>query len=95
MTEDFLGEHEDVLRQANDVYKAKSHVRGQLWLTMPPSDKIRELRERVNRIEAAYGRLQSSQASRNEVDEAIIEDSIDIINYAAFLIKQIRRGHRG
>jgi hypothetical protein len=93
----YYGEHEGVLLEALWIYKNKSQIRGQMWLEWPPSDKIRELRERVMRIEAAYinrERIINDQ-STEALDTAIIEDSIDVINYAAFLIKQIRRDMSG
>ena len=83
----FEKEHEAVLARANSLFVEKSKVRGQMWLEFPPSDKIRELRERIMRIEHAY-------ANGAPID-IMVEDSIDIINYAAFLVKQLERGQRG
>jgi len=57
-----------------------------MWLEFPPSDKIRELRERVTRLEHAYPTAPM---------QVMVEDALDIINYAAFLIKQIERGMSG
>jgi hypothetical protein len=67
-----------------------------MWLEWPPSDKIRELRERVMRIEAAYShRERVLDMTHDALDSAIVEDAIDVINYAAFLVKQIERGMSG
>jgi len=57
-----------------------------MWLEFKPSDKIREMKERIMRIENAYEREQF---------DAVIEDSLDLINYTTFLIKQVERGQRG
>jgi hypothetical protein len=57
-----------------------------MWLEFPPSDKIRELKERVMRLEHAYPRVRSN---------ILVEEALDIINYAAFFVKQIERGQRG
>jgi hypothetical protein len=99
---DYESEHEAVLFEAMRLYKTKSHVRGQMWLEWPPSDKIRELRERVMRLEGAYANRErlmpetpGPEIPHAALDKAIIEDSLDLINYAAFLIKQIRRGMNG
>jgi hypothetical protein len=93
---DFASEHRRVLDRANQIYIDKSHVRGQMWLEFPPSDKIRELRERVTRIENAYSINEEGRAEDDSVwMMAIVEDALDVINYAAFLIKQIERGQRG
>jgi len=99
---DWEGEHSAVLAEAMSIYKAKSTVRGQMWLDWPPSDKIRELRERVMRIEAAYAQREQlippergPEMPQSLLDQVIIEDSLDIINYTVFLVKQIRRGISG
>jgi hypothetical protein len=99
---DYGDEHLAVLVAANKIFLDKSKVRGQMWLEWPPSDKIRELEERVMRIKAAYqGRervyptVVGPEQPQAAYDRVIIEDCLDVINYANFLIKQIRRGHRG
>src|SRR5262245_50374956 len=101
-TLNFQFEHDEVLMAASKIYNEKSHVRGQMWLEWPPSDKIRELEERVMRIKAAYqGRervyptVVGPEQPQAAYDRVIIEDCLDIINYAAFLVKQIHRGHIG
>jgi hypothetical protein len=93
---DFEAEHSLVFYEAMKLFKDRSMVRGQMWLEWPPSDKIRELRERIMRIEQAYvarERLRSTQpeVDHSNLDDALVEDAIDIINYANFLVKQIRR----
>jgi len=85
-TLDYEGEHAAVLERAMQLFRDKSQIRGQLWMEFPPSDKIRELNERMRRIEYAY--------SRGEYD-AVVEDALDVINFAAFLVKQIERGQSG
>jgi len=84
---DFEKEHRAVLDRANSIYMGKSMVRGQMWLEFPPSDKIRELRERVTRLEHAY--------ANGATIDVMVEDALDMINYAAFLVKQLERGMRG
>lgn len=79
------------------IFEERSKVRGQMWLDFPPSDKIRELRERVTRLEHAYEAYDNEpvQPQNSSIAPVMISDSLDIINYAAFLIKQIERGQRG
>ena len=99
---DYEAEHRAVLDEALQIHIEKSQVRGQLWLTMPPSDKIRELDERVNRIQVAYAAReqvippeQGPEFPQAPFERAIIEDALDILNYAVFLIRQIRAGEHG
>jgi len=99
---DYQTEHFRVLQRANRIYVEKSQVRGQMWLDWPPSDKIRELRERIMRIESAYFERDhlipptpGPESPHIDLQLAIVEDALDMINYAAFLIKQVERGMSG
>jgi len=78
--------------QAQDIFVDRNALRGDLWRKFPPSDKIRELRERVMRVE----RLATIDWQVQEGREAAIADEcLDIINYAVFLIRQTREGVAG
>jgi hypothetical protein len=97
---EFENEHLAVLNRAHRIYVNKSQLRGQMWRDFPPSDKLRELRERVSRLEAGYQQIRFDDpveppAAEVVVKEALIEDALDLINYAAFFIKQLERGQRG
>lgn len=80
-------EHLLILLDSFYLYQERDAVRGDMWRQFPPSDKIRELRERVLRIEAAF--------NLNASNEEIINDAQDIINYSTFLIRQLREGATG
>lgn len=86
-----------MLQRANSIFREKSNVRGQMWLEFPPSDKIRELRERVTRLEHAYKKREASESKgeRGVLETDMVEDALDLINYAAFFVKQITRGMSG
>ena len=92
---DFEAEHIRVFERATNIFKEKSQIRGQMWLEFPPSDKIRELRERVTRIENAYAIAEEGTKDDRIWMMAIVEDALDVLNYTNFLIKQIERGQRG
>lgn len=95
------GEHSWVLDRAQRIFVAKSQLRGQMWADFPPSDKIRELKERVARLENGYQQIRFEDTTPGPEDpfrhirESLIEDALDAINYAAFFIKQLERGQRG
>jgi hypothetical protein len=92
MPENELVEHWRILQRAGNIYNDRSRVRGQMWRTMPPSDKIRELDERVKRIDFAYRGHFNVPA---DIKAVIVEDALDVINYATFLIRQIEEGASG
>lgn len=97
----FEDEHARVFNRAHRIYLEKSVLRGQMWLEFPPSDKLRELRERVTRLENGYQQIRFEDTTPGPEDpfhvirNALIEDALDLINYANFFIKQIERGQRG
>lgn len=97
----FDEEHARVLNRAHRIFLDKSILRGQMWMEFPPSDKLRELRERVTRLDHAYQQVRFEDTTPGPEDPfavvkaCMIEDALDLINYAAFFIKQIERGQRG
>jgi len=92
---DFEDEHARVLNRAHRIFLDKSLVRGQMWMEFPPSDKIRELRERVTRLENGYQQIRFEDIPNETIKMYLIEDALDMINYAAFFIKQLERGQSG
>ena len=86
-------EHLNTILDAFFIYQEKDQVRGDLWRAFPPSDKLRELRERLARIDYAYehGLIDEISAAR----DAVLSDAVDMINFLAFFIRQIREGQRG
>ena len=98
---DFQVEHESVFNEAVNIYTRQSKVRGQMWMEFPPSDKLREIRERLKRLEYAYQEIRFEDTTPGPEDPyrqirlVMEEDALDLLNYANFFIKQIRRGQRG
>jgi hypothetical protein len=101
MPEDFEREHRRVLDEAMTIFVQRSKVRGQMWIDFPPSDKLREIRERLHRMENLYQQVRFEDTMPGpehpyDVElNVLAEDAIDLINYAAFFVKQLRRGQRG
>jgi hypothetical protein len=101
MPEDFEREHRRVLDEAMTIFVQRSKVRGQMWLDFPPSDKLREIRERLHRMENLYQQVRfedTTPGPEHPYDtelNVLAEDAIDLINYATFFVKQLRRGQRG
>lgn len=87
-------QHLLVLLEAYNLYREKTTMRGDLWRQFPPSDKVRELRERVSRMETTQNSMYLVDRMEAGVRE-LRADAIDVINYAAFLIKQLDEGARG
>jgi hypothetical protein len=100
MPKNFEREHEGIFSEATRIYKDKSHARGQMWLETGIRRELEMMREKLNRAEAAYERIEHHEtvgdlhvSMTDLVDE--FEDSIlDGMNFANFAIKKFRRGIR-
>ena len=101
MTISIEDEHARVLNRAHRIFLDKNPLRGNMWLEFPPSDKLREIRERLMRMENGYQQIRFEDTTPGPEDPfhiiriALIEDALDTINYAAFFVKQLERGQRG
>jgi len=97
----FDDEHARVFNRAHRIFQDKSQIRGQMWMEFPPSDKLREMRERLTRLEHAYQQIRFEDTTpgpedpNHTVRTVMIEDALDMLNYCNFFIKQIERGQRG
>lgn len=81
--------HLSVLDGAYLVYIEKDAQRGDMWRQFPVEDKIRELRERVTRLEALSDRSEIKIETKHQL---MIDEGVDIINYAVFMIRQLQEG---
>lgn len=81
--------HLAVLDAAFLLYIEKDGQRGDMWRQFPVGDKIRELRERVTRLEALADR---SEVKIDVKHTLMIEEGLDVINYAVFMIRQLQEG---
>lgn len=90
--------HKFILQEAYAIFEEKNALRGDMWREFPPSDKLREIQERYRRIMRMYANVLETQRDIGEdpahVIEAIEEDTLDLINYAVFFIRQLREGQR-
>ena len=97
MLEDLTGDehaHLSVMEEAFFIYRERTGVRGQLWREFPPSDKIRMIKEKAARMNAAYTLVPDEEVTPERV-AAMEDDALDIINFAVFFVRQIREGSRG
>lgn len=92
-TEDEL-QHLNVLLEAQRLFIDRSVLRGDLWRQFPPSDKVRELHERVSRMEMIQNGMYLADRMESGVRELRAE-AIDVISFATFLVKQLDEGARG
>jgi hypothetical protein len=101
MLNDYQAEHESVFNEATNIFRKRSEVRGQMWMEFPPSDKLREIRERLTRLEHGYQEIRFEDTTPgpedpfHQIKRVLEEDALDLLNYCNFFIKQLRRGQRG
>lgn len=77
----------DVFSRALEVFKERSHVRGDLWAKFDIKDAQTHIASKLARITAAVERYQRGDAGKQAIEDAISDDAIDIINYAAFIVR--------
>lgn len=90
----------EVLVSALDIYEERSRVRGETWAEFDHHDCIHHLNSKMARLRNAAQLLagRSAAAARgDEVDEGVTDelisamedDALDVINYAAFLVRHL------
>src|SRR4051812_42477828 len=90
----------EVLASALDIYEERSRVRGETWAEFDHHDCIHHLSSKLARLKNAAQLLagRAAAASRgDEVDETVTDellsamedDALDVINYAAFLVRHL------
>lgn len=83
-----LDDYKDILLEAKEIYKERNAVRGNIWRDFSARTHLMHLRSKLARIEYAMGQ----DPTQADLANAIIDDSLDLINYAAFLVVQVREG---
>lgn len=97
MPEDFEREHDDILEEANTIFRRRSEVRGQRWLDTTIEREFEMIEEKLARAKAALERIQA--ARHNETPPSLVVDLekefddslLDLMNFAVFAIKKERR----
>lgn len=100
---DSNGQQLEVLAAAMDIYEERSRVRGETWAEFDYHDCIHHLRSKLARLQNAaqlLARLGATSGdpavdpdeTRDRYDElvdAMEDDALDVINYAAFLVRHL------
>lgn len=81
-------EHASVLDEANDIYKKKSQVRGQLWLETSVEAELLAIQQKMMRA----GHALSNGLEHEHLMDEFLDSCFDSINFLAFAVKKARRG---
>jgi hypothetical protein len=76
-----------VFAMAMQIYEVREVKRGGLWKEFGPEDKLMHLRDKLRRTERIWENYQSNGDDPLLVD---VDDALDILNYAAFFIRQVK-----
>jgi hypothetical protein len=83
----------DVFVRSFEIFKERSVVRGDLWAKFEAKDAFRNMESKMARIGHAGKELEEigfdSDEKLKPIEEALVDDALDVINYAAFLIRHI------
>lgn len=84
---DALTQQESVFNQALVIYEERSDLRGEVWAEFGPEDALMHCESKVARIKAGLSLIEGPNADR--VREAVIDDVLDLVNYAGFLHRHL------
>lgn len=84
--------HEHVLDRAMLIYIDRDELRGDLWRTRPIRHKLEMIREKHDRIQRGLYMLRIRDSNDEAIKGAITDDALDIINFAAFVVRLIEEG---
>jgi hydrogenase maturation factor HypF (carbamoyltransferase family) len=90
MPEDYAGEHELVLKEAQSIYVSRSKMRGQMWLDSSIERELNMIDEKLKRAQEAHNHfIQDDPDMMKEFEDSLL----DLINFAAFALRKARRGY--
>jgi hypothetical protein len=87
-------QHMETLIQAYLIFGDRSLVRGDLWAEHDVHDAWSHAKDKLFRVQTVLERLEAAKAEKNHVlslrmKEAINDDILDLINYAAFMYRHL------
>lgn len=93
LTED-QEEHFKMLLAALQIYLQRDKIRGDLWRSRPLSHKMEMIAEKHDRVMAGLDRLSEVPLDDDdlaiEIIRAMIDDLLDIVNFAVFGVRLIK-----
>lgn len=81
----------DVMVRAFEIFRDRSRVRGDLWKDFHVKDAQHHIASKMARITKAEERLQSGDLGRIEYEDEVVDDALDIINYATFIVRHVEK----
>ncbi len=85
------GQQFDVLVRAFEIFRERSHVRGDLWKDFHVKDAQHHISSKQARISKAIERADSGVLGLTEFEIEVVDDALDIINYAAFIVRHVEK----
>lgn len=72
--------------EALGIYADRDAARGEAWREFGTEDKAHHIRSKAARISAGIGRVNIGSIKITD----LVDEALDIINYAAFFVRQAR-----
>lgn len=83
----------DILMRVFEIFRERSEVRGDLWADFDAADALRNMESKLARIGAALKThaavTKVHSAKTVKLNDALVDDALDLCNYAVFLIRHI------
>lgn len=81
-----------IVAEALALFDERSSLRGNLWREFPPTDKVTHLTSKLARIRMGEEVLASGVSVKPDAIQSLADEALDMINYAAFYVRQRRDG---
>lgn len=91
--------HASVMFEALGIFVERDKVRGDLWRQAGKEDSAHHLKSKAMRLTSGLGKraeyeedgiLGYDQETLARIDETLIDEALDAINYAVFLVRNLR-----
>jgi hypothetical protein len=88
-----------ILLIALEIYLQRDKIRGDLWRTRPLSHKLEMIAEKHDRVMAGLDKLSQIEQGQDdlaiEIIKAMVDDLLDIVNFAVFGVRLIKEKQLG
>lgn len=81
----------DVLVRGFEIFRERSQSRGDLWKDFHIQDATHHIASKLARITAAVQRADQGILGQQEFEQITADDALDIINYAAFIVRHAEK----
>jgi hypothetical protein len=81
----------DCLVRAFEIFRERSKMRGDLWTQFTETDATFHIGSKLARLNQALRLIEEGKRGKQELEESLVDDALDIVNYAVFLVRHVEK----